>query len=549
MPQLLFLKSRHFLSASLVRLIFLCLITATEIITVSASIDANSLASSPLPAFALLGHSGILSRVGFLFVAILGFLNRQAIKTVGLSFWHSQPKHSLLWLVGHALALAVFGLLNVVLFIDQNAFALNLALPITAIGLPVAWLISGCASFACLLLVFWPWSAWQLVLRQLRKNIPLAALGTALSWGVAALAASSWLHLSEWTYLLSKALLSLFYYGVVSNPTTQALGTPTFIVEVRPECSGYEGMGLVTIFFTLFIWTARKVLRFPTAFLLYPLGIALMYLLNIVRICLLIIIGTEWSPYIALGGFHANAGWISFIAISVGVVWFSQRLPIFIRAPFPPPNSQVSNPAKPFLLPFVVLMGATLVGGAVISGFDWLYPLKVIISITVLLFLRHTYQKVFNGLSASAVIIGAVVCLLWIALVPVDAKQDLKFTYILSTIPIAWQYGWLFFRVIGATLTVPIVEELAFRGYLMPKLINPDFLAVKPGQFTWLSFAVSSLLFGAMHGAWLAGTVAGIGYALALYRRGVVGDAIIAHSTTNALLAIYVWQTQHWSLW
>ena len=52
-----------------------------------------------------------------------------------------------------------------------------------------------------------------------------------------------------------------------------------------------------------------------------------------------------------------------------------------------------------------------------------------------------------------------------------------------------------------------------------------------------------------MHGAWLAGTVAGIGYALALYRRGVVGDAIIAHSTTNALLAIYVWQTQHWSLW
>ncbi len=549
MPQLLFLKSRHFLSASLVRLIFLCLITATEIITVSASIDANSLASSPLPAFALLGHSGILSRVGFLFVAILGFLNRQAIKTVGLSFWHSQPKHSLLWLVGHALALAVFGLLNVVLFIDQNAFALNLALPITAIGLPVAWLISGCASFACLLLVFWPWSAWQLVLRQLRQNIPLASLGTALSWSVAALAASSWLHLSEWTYLLSKALLSLFYYGVVSNPTTQALGTPTFIVEVRPECSGYEGMGLVTIFFTLFIWTARKVLRFPTAFLLYPLGIALMYLLNIVRICLLIIIGTEWSPYIALGGFHANAGWISFIAISVGVVWFSQRLPIFIRAPFPPPNSQVSNPAKPFLLPFVVLMGATLAGGAVISGFDWLYPLKVIISITVLLFLRHTYQKVFNGLSASAVIIGAVVCLLWIALVPVDAKQDLKFTYILSTIPIAWQYGWLFFRVIGATLTVPIVEELAFRGYLMPKLINPDFLAVKPGQFTWLSFAVSSLLFGAMHGAWLAGTVAGIGYALALYRRGVVGDAIIAHSTTNALLAIYVWQTQHWSLW
>ena len=549
MPQRLFLKSRHFLSASLLRLIFLCLLTVAEIITVSASIDANSLASSPLPAFALLGHSGGLSRVGFLFVAILGFLNRQAIKTVGLSFWHSHPKHSLLWLLGHALALGIFGLLNYVLFIDQNAFAINLALPLTAIGLPVAWLISGCASFACLLLVFWPWSAWQSILRQLRQNIPLATLGTAVSWNIAKLAASSWLQLSEWTFLLSKALLSLFYHHVVSNPTTQALGTPMFVVEVRTECSGYEGMGLITIFFTLFIWTSRKVLRFPTAFLLYPLGISLMYLLNIVRICLLIIIGTEWSPYVALGGFHANAGWISFIALSVGIVWFSQRLPIYIGESFPPPNSQVSNPAKPFLLPFVVLMGATLICGALISGLDWLYPLKVVISLTVLWHLRHAYQKIFNGLSSSAVIIGTVVFLLWIALVPVDAKQDLKFTYILSTIPIAWQYGWLFFRVIGATLTVPFIEELAFRGYLLPKLINPDFLTVKPGQFTWLSFAVSSLLFGAMHGAWLAGTVAGIGFALALYRRGVVGDAIIAHSTTNALLAIYVWQTQHWSLW
>ena len=163
--------------------------------------------------------------------------------------------------------------------------------------------------------------------------------------------------------------------------------------------------------------------------------------------------------------------------------------------------------------------------------------------------LRHSYQKVFNGLSIPAIIIGTIVFVIWVVLVPIDAKQDLRFAYTLSTMPVAWQYGWLFFRVIGATLTVPMVEELAFRGYFMHKLINSDFLAVKPGQFTWLSFAVSSLLFGAMHGAWLAGTVAGIGYALALYRRGVLGDAIIAHSTTNALLAIYVWQTQHWSLW
>jgi len=550
MPQILYRSSPYFLSAPLLRLIFLFLIAGSEIVLVSWSIDAHALLDSPVPTIAWLGYSGLSARLGFLFVAILGFLNREQIKTTGLSFWRTQPNNSLWWLAAHALSLAIFGLVTFVLFTDQNTFAINPSRPLAAIGLPVAWLISGCASQACLLLVFWPWSAWRVFLHQPWQHLPLALLATAASWGIALLSANSWTQLSRLTFILSKALLSLVYHSVVADPVTQALGTPTFIVAVRPECSGYEGMALVTLFFTLFIWTARKVLRFPVALLLYPMGIAVLYLMNLVRICVLIVIGTEWSPYIALGGFHSSAGWVLFITVSVGIVWISQRLPIFIRAPFPPPHeSTASNPATPYLLPFVVLMGSTLFGNLFSDGFDYIYPLKVVIVLVVLWSLRYAYQKVFNGLSIAAVIIGILVFIIWIALAPVDAKQDLRFAYTLTTLPVAWQYGWLFFRVIGATLTVPVVEELAFRGYLMRKLTNTDFLAVKPGHCSWLSFAASSVLFGAMHGAWLAGTLAGIGYALALYRRGVVGDAIIAHSTTNALLAIYVWQTQHWSLW
>jgi CAAX prenyl protease-like protein len=108
---------------------------------------------------------------------------------------------------------------------------------------------------------------------------------------------------------------------------------------------------------------------------------------------------------------------------------------------------------------------------------------------------------------------------------------------------------WLTFRILGAVVTVPLAEELAFRGYLTRRLIAADFQDVRPGQVTWLSFLVSSALFGLLHGRLLAGMLAGMCYALALYRRGSLIDAVVAHATTNALLAVYVLATGSWSLW
>jgi CAAX prenyl protease-like protein len=107
----------------------------------------------------------------------------------------------------------------------------------------------------------------------------------------------------------------------------------------------------------------------------------------------------------------------------------------------------------------------------------------------------------------------------------------------LAEIPAGLAAGWLLFRVLGSVITVPIAEELAFRGYLLRRLISPRFDDLSTGRFTWLSFLVSSVLFGALHGRWLAGTVAGMYDAGALSRRGRVDDAIITHTTTNALIA------------
>ena len=67
---------------------------------------------------------------------------------------------------------------------------------------------------------------------------------------------------------------------------------------------------------------------------------------------------------------------------------------------------------------------------------------------------------------------------------------------------------------------------------------------------SWVALVVSSVLFGAMHGQrWLAGTVAGVLYGWLAIRRGRIGEAVVAHAVTNALIAVYVLAFGQWQLW
>jgi len=79
----------------------------------------------------------------------------------------------------------------------------------------------------------------------------------------------------------------------------------------------------------------------------------------------------------------------------------------------------------------------------------------------------------------------------------------------------------------------PLAEELAYRGFFTRRLISADFDTVPSGRFTWTSFAVSSPAFGVLRDRWLEGTMAGMLYALLCYRRGLLGDAVAAHATTD----------------
>jgi CAAX prenyl protease-like protein len=163
---------------------------------------------------------------------------------------------------------------------------------------------------------------------------------------------------------------------------------------------------------------------------------------------------------------------------------------------------------------------------------------------------RRYYRELRWSWSWTPIALGLAVFVLWVALEPRPdpATVDL-IPETLGKMSKVAAAAWLVARVLGSVVVVPIAEELAFRGYLLRRLIDSDFMAVSPKRFTWISLLVSSAAFGVLHDRWLAGTLAGMVYAGAQYKRGRVTDAIVAHSVTNGLLAAYVLAFGHWNFW
>jgi len=419
----------------------------------------------------------------------------------------------------------------------------------------LAWAAMGFATGVFWLLAALPARVW---VRLARNNLSLVWVGASiiaasLAWGF--FASRAWKPLSGPTFLLVQWLLRAFGQDVVSEPANLVLGTKQFSVGVYPACAGYEGVGLMVLFAGAYLWLFRHSLRFPRAYLLLPSAVIAIWLVNAVRLAVLVLFGAYVSPEIAMGGFHSQAGWLGFIGVALAMVAVAQRMSFFAATEAGPADrSGETNPTTAYLAPLMALLAVTMITGALSGGFDWLYPVRVLgTAAAIWLFWRRsmTLPTLAQSWSWRAVAIGVAVFIIWIGLERVTARPEARSSIAgaLGGMPAGLAGAWLFFRVVGSVVTVPIAEELAFRGYLLRRLISADFDRLTLVRFTWLSFLLSSVLFGALHGRWLAGTVAGMCYALAMYRRGKVADAVIAHAVTNALIAADVLILGNWGLW
>ena len=109
------------------------------------------------------------------------------------------------------------------------------------------------------------------------------------------------------------------------------VGTSSFQVEIAPECSGYEGMGLIAVLIAIALWTFRRDFRFPRALVLVPVAMALMWVANALRITALVVLGSCGYRELAVGGFHSLAGWVLFLTVGLGLIACADRMPFFSR--------------------------------------------------------------------------------------------------------------------------------------------------------------------------------------------------------------------------
>jgi len=201
------------------------------------------------------------------------------------------------------------------------------------------------------------------------------------------------------------------------------------------------------------------------------------------------------------------------------------------------------------LLPLISLIVISLMTKAINPDFAWLYPVHIVIAAFVLYLFRKPFLIFLTRPSIISIVIGVAVFILWIILIPENSTQSAHFIMELNTAPLWVSIAWLLFRVVGATVIVPIAEELAFRGYLQPHLQNWFDQNYLKSVSVIASLGITSLLFGYVHSDILAGSVAGLFFGLAYLQRRRLMDAVMAHAVTNALLALYVIGFGYWSYW
>lgn len=110
--------------------------------------------------------------------------------------------------------------------------------------------------------------------------------------------------------------------------------------------------------------------------------------------------------------------------------------------------------------------------------------------------------------------------------------------------------GWTLtiVKLIGSAFVIAPVEELFFRSFLYRWLQRRDFLSVPLSRFDLSAFLWMIFLFTLEHDRPLAAALAGAIYGLLAIRVNLA-SAIVAHVTTNLLLALYVIHQNAWAFW
>lgn len=338
--------------------------------------------------------------------------------------------------------------------------------------------------------------------------------------------------------------------------------TGDITVSIAPVCAGIEGLFLTTALLLALVTLERRRLYMGRALALVLLAAALTFVINALRLAMLFYIGDHWSPEIAVTGFHSNFGVVTLVlvcgAFTMAIQRFAGRAPHdagvahtlhgpAIQPALPSGQAHRVHHDIRLLVPQMVTIACLLLFGLASGTFNWLYPGEVIVVGAVLWRLKGLAPLAGWQATAPPVLAGLAAFALWIMLVQADPAASARFEATLFGAPIFLSCLWLAFRLAGSVLLAPLVEEMAFRGFLLPWLTDRLQPTLPRPVARASALLATSIAFGLMHTDVLAGIAAGLIYGAVQMRRGQYADAILAHCTTNSCLCLYALSTTAWS--
>jgi uncharacterized protein len=409
----------------------------------------------------------------------------------------------------------------------------------------IPWMIGAAAASSGA--IFWlapPFAWWRWFRAEPATPIILLIAFLIPSFAELAQPAWDWTFLTEATFASIEWLLRIISPSTVySDPPAYIIGADGFYVHIARQCSGVEGFALVTGFLLLYSYLFRQRTRLLRFWLLVlPVGLALSWALNVVRITALILIGARISPELAVNGFHSYAGWLFFTILALFILFAVQATPWLRTDGAASPTGRLRDDwTAACILPFVAFMLASVAASALAPHPDLAYPAKVLAMILALAVFQKAYGRIERAIDPLAIGAGLAVGLLWIA---TDSGRSASDVALLQSIgqleaPVFW--SWIAFRLVGSVLLVPIVEELFFRGYVLRRLDRGG-----PG-WRIVAILVSTILFAALHARWFAAGAAGMVFGLLALRKDRLADAITAHMASNFVIAVWAFVQADWA--
>lgn len=504
--------------------------------------------------------------VPFAFVAALLFFGRNDLDASGVEAFPVRYR----FVVLNILCFAGFLLLEHQLAVWTPEKKPILVAPGYLVAAVVLWIALFILLVLALTAVVAPLREVAGILRKLGPAWLYAGACAALSMVICFVAGKAWnVHalyfeqaLEDATFDATKHVLGWIYPQVVSIPTVGILGTPHFSILIKGWCSGIEGMTLIATLTVAWLIFARRELQMDRAILLVPLSIVVIWLMNLGRLVVLIAIGNAGHRQAAINGFHSVAGWISFNLVSVcfllaanRVRWFRKPESEFAGDGLAAAGATVRwrNLPAIYLTPFLAIVAASLVSLGTTGSFEWLYPLRFVVAVVALWYFRKEYLNIDWKFGWAGVVAGLAVAMAWLAvrLWVIRGPAGPNVTAVgLARLPGWERVSWVAVRVLAAVTTVPIAEELAFRGFAARRVMSEDVESVPYARLSFMAILVSSVLFGVMHGdMWAMGIASGVVFALLAKFRGRLGEAVAAHVVANLVIAVAALALRNYSLW